>query len=234
MKVLIFDTETTGLPKWRQSAEKGPNNWPHIVSISWIVMDSDTNTELKSRSYIIRPVAWTIPEDSTLIHGITQQMAIEKGVELYWVMNEFIGEDCDMWVAHNLDFDINAVMNAVLWDLRLQFPVVKQKKVCTMLLGKEICKLPGKYGYKAPKLKELYNHAFGKFPDESQLHNSMYDVRVLTDVIKSYLPLRQAMGLVARSITNTDGIRKGKTLTICIKHADGNYNLESENDSDMV
>lgn len=226
MKLLIFDTETTGLPKNRQPAERGPDNWPHIVSISWIVLDSETNTEVKTRSYIIRPNGWAIPEESTKIHGITEWTAMEKGVALYDVMYEFINESCDAWVAHNLEFDMSVIVNAVLWDLRLNFPRTPQRKLCTMLLGKPICKLPGYYknSYKPPKLKELYFHAFGRHPEELQLHNSMYDVRILTEIIKHYFPLRVAMGLVARSDVKPDG----RTLTICLKHAEGEY--QSDND----
>lgn len=223
MKLLIFDTETTGLPKNRQSAEKGPDNWPHIVSISWIVLDTDTNEELKKCNYVIYPSNWDIPEESTKIHGITTEFAIVNGSDLCAVMNKFITEECDGWVAHNLEFDMGVIVNAVLWDIRTQFPVTPQKKFCTMLLSKPICKLPGKFknSYKAPKLKELYFHTFGRYPEETQLHNSIYDVRVLTDVIKASLPLRQAMGLVARSETKSDG----RTLTICIKHAEGDYDM---------
>jgi len=197
MKLLIFDTETTGLPKSRTPAQQNSNNWPHIVSISWVILDSTTNTELKSRHYIIRPIGWAIPEQSVDIHGITEAIAYQKGVELYNVMLEFISEECDAWVAHNLDFDFNVIINAVLWDLKLQFPSIPQKKFCTMLLGKSICKLPGTYKnvYKPPKLKELYHHTFRKYPDELMLHNSLYDVRVLAEIIKNCSELRQAMGL---------------------------------------
>lgn len=204
MKLLIFDTETTGLPKNYQSAEKGPNNWPHIVSISWIVLDSDSNTELSRRNYIIRPDGWTIPEESTHIHGITQEYAEWNGQDLKNVILEFLSESVHAWVAHNLEFDMNAIVNAVLWDLKSQFPKTSPRKMCTMLLSKNICKLPGKYNYKYPKLKELYYHAFRKHPDEAKLHGSMYDVEILTEVIKSYLPLRQAMGLVASSDIKED------------------------------
>lgn len=220
MKLLIFDTETTGLPKTRQPAEKGPNNWPHLVSISWIVLDTDTNKEIKISSYIIRPNGWEIPKESSDIHGITEADAMKNGVNLMDVLIEFINEPCDAWVAHNLEFDMGVIVNAVLWDIRMQFPTIPRKKFCTMLIGKNLCKLPGKFNnsYKAPKLKELYYQAFGRFPDELKLHNSMYDVRILTEIIKSYLPLRQAMGLVARSIPKSD---ESRTLTICIKHAEG-------------
>ena len=218
MKLLIFDTETTGLPKSRESAYVRPDNWPHIVSISWIILETDTNTELKKTSYTIRPNGWTIPQDSVKIHGITTDMALEYGDDLLDVMYEFLNEECDAWVAHNLDFDMGVIVNAVLWDLHGQFPATKQKKYCTMRLSKNLCKLPGQYkDYKLPKLKELYQVAFGKLPEEQCLHNSMYDVRILTDIIKTYLPLRQAMGLVASSVINTDGVRQeGNTLRISI------------------
>ena len=38
---MFFDTETTGLPKYRDQAYKAPGNWPHIVSIAWIILNSD-------------------------------------------------------------------------------------------------------------------------------------------------------------------------------------------------
>jgi DNA polymerase III subunit epsilon len=217
MKVLIFDTETTGLPKSRKSAEQGPNNWPHMVSISWIVLDTDSNTELNRESFIIRP-EWKIPEDSIAIHGITQERAEKEGVSLFEVMAHFITESCDMWVAHNLEFDMGVIVNAVLWDLKIQFPGTPQRKMCTMRLSKNICKLPGKFGYKMPKLKELYYAAFAKYPIEAHLHTSMYDVEVLAEVIKHYLPLRQAMNLVASSVVEEDGVQDPKTLRIRINN----------------
>jgi DNA polymerase III epsilon subunit-like protein len=213
MKLLIFDTETTGLPKARNPATHGPNNWPHLVSISWVVLDSETNSVLKERSYIIKP-NWDIPIESTKIHGITNEHAILHGHDLRSVMVEFMTEACDIIVAHNMEFDNNVITNALLWDLNLSslrvdvdINVNRPKQVCTMKLSKELCRISGKYGYKYPKLKELYFHAFKKMPDETKLHNSLYDVLVLTEVIQTYLPLRQAMGLVVRSVdTLSNGV----------------------------
>lgn len=224
MKLLIFDTETTGLPKTRSPAEKNANNWPHIVSISWVILDSETNHIIKERNYYIKPNGWAIPEASINIHGITEEIAMQKGINLFDAMIEFVGEKCDMWVAHNLEFDINVIVNAVLWDLKLQFPVITQRKVCTMLLGKTICKLPGMYknSYKAPKLKELYYHVFKKYPDELMLHSSIYDVYVLTDIIKNCSELRHAMGLETTNEIKTD---EPGTLRICLKHADSDHDM---------
>jgi DNA polymerase III epsilon subunit-like protein len=202
MKLLIFDTETTGLPKSRNPASDGPNNWPHIVSISWVMFDTETNTIVKQENHLIKPNGWVIPAESTGIHGITHEHALENGVELSRVMQKFLNEICDGIVAHNINFDMNVLINAIRWDLGLEIPVFPTT-FCTMNMSRNICKLPGKYGkFKSPKLKELYFHTFGTLPDESKLHGSLYDVLVLTDVIKSCLPLRQAMGLVASSVTS--------------------------------
>lgn len=216
MKLLIFDTETTGLPKSREAAEKKPDNWPHLVSISWVILDSETNKILKERNYIIKPNGWDIPQESVNIHGISTECAIKDGSDLRAVILEFINEDCDILVAHNMEFDISVVVNAVLWDLKLQFPPIRPRQICTMKLGRDMCMLPGKYGkYKYPKLKEFYYHVFKKMPDETKLHNSMYDVLVLTEIIQTYLPLRQAMGLVVRSVqTVSNGVQSNRTLTI--------------------
>jgi DNA polymerase III epsilon subunit-like protein len=202
MKLLIFDTETTGLPKARNPARDGPNNWPHIVSISWVILNTDTNAIETQESYIVAPTNWNIPAESTAIHGITNEKAIADGVPLSDVMNKFQNETYDGIVAHNMDFDMNVILNAIYWDLRQQ-PRVFPQMFCTMNISRNICKLPGNYGkFKSPKLKELYFSAFGRMPDESQLHGSMYDVLVLAEVIKHYLPVRQAMGLVASSVTS--------------------------------
>ena len=39
MKILVFDVETTGLPKKRRAALDDFDNWPYIVQLSWVVYD---------------------------------------------------------------------------------------------------------------------------------------------------------------------------------------------------
>jgi len=42
MKILFFDTETTGLPKnWKAPVEQ-LDNWPRLVQIAWQVYSSTT------------------------------------------------------------------------------------------------------------------------------------------------------------------------------------------------
>jgi DNA polymerase III epsilon subunit-like protein len=197
MKILVFDTETTGLPVDSSlSASQSPNNWPHIVSISWAVLDSITNTVVKSHCYIVRPEKWTISDESSRIHGITQSQALEFGIPLRDVMESFNGEQCDIMVAHNLKFDMNVVLNAILWDLRMSgFKGFPKRKFCTMNIGTPMCKIPGRYGYKYPKLKELYEKVMGHPPKTEQLHNALFDTLYLCEIIQTSAEIRIQMGL---------------------------------------
>lgn len=183
MKILLFDVETTGLPKTKKPAIEGPNNWPHIVSISWLILDN--NIIVKKRDYIIKPEGWIIPQDSTRIHGITTEDALEKGFPLLKVMSEFMAEIFDGLVAHNIEFDYNVVMNAIRWDLGIEFKGFSKPLICTMKLSTEKCKLNSYWGgFKYPSLSELYFEVFKRKPDEKKLHGSLYDVMCLSQCIQ--------------------------------------------------
>lgn len=216
MKYLFFDTETTGLPKNREDAIKGPGNWPHIVSLSWQVYEN--NKHIKSESYIIKPMEWRIHEDSIKIHGITNEKALLEGHDLLNIINKFMNEKADYLIAHNVDFDYNVIMNAILWDLRLAFPTFG-KLFCTMKNSREIMKIPyanGLRGYKPPKLIELYEFVLKKKPDVNKLHNSSYDTQLLVDIVMNYEPFKQMLNLTIMEIKEVNEIsnkkRKFETL----------------------
>jgi len=205
MKILVFDTETTGLPKdMSLPAIQSPDNWPHLVSISWAVLDSDTNSVMKTHCYIVKPSKWTIPEESSRIHGITQDKALEFGIPLRDVIEAFNGEQCDAIVAHNLKFDMNVVLNAIIWDLGIPFRGFAKRKFCTMEIGTAMCKLSGRYGYKYPKLKELYENVLGHPPKTEQLHNALFDTLYLCEIIQKSAEIRIQMGLVPVHIKNAN------------------------------
>jgi len=183
------------------------------VSISWVIFNGITNEIEKQRNYIIKPKHWTIPDDSIAIHGITNEKANQEGVALEKVLGEFLAETYDVLVAHNLDFDINVLYNAIRWDLELQFKPLKKKTLCSMELSKDICKFPGNFGkYKSPKLSELYEYVFGKPPVRESLHNSLYDVLVLTEVIKHCNPLRIKMNLPVPKVDHVENASKKSTV----------------------
>ena len=207
MKLLILDTETTGLPRKMVSALTQAENWPHLVSISWIVMESDTNKILERKNYVIKPNGWIIPEDSIKIHGITQDFAEKYGADLSDIMKGFLEVEFDMMIAHNLNYDENVIVNAIKWDTNHpEFEGFKKLKGCTMNLSRKICKIPQKNTklLKNPKLSELYEHVFHQKPDMSSLHGSAYDTKILCDCIVACPELRVALGLVPANTSNTN------------------------------
>jgi len=213
MKLLFFDTETTGLPKNRDPAYKGPNNWPHIVSISWVLQDGDKK---ERQSFIVRPNGWTIPEESTKIHGITHEHALKEGYHLSHVMLQFLLVDHDFIIAHNLDFDLNVVINACLWDLGIAMPDFG-RQFCTMKFSTDLIRLPlgnGRSGWKSPKLSELYKYVTHKEPD-GQLHNSAYDTELLVEIANTYRPFKAILGLLGPTeVTVNETNQRTRTIIL--------------------
>ena len=56
MKVLCFDTETTGLWKNPKALITDNKNWPYIVQLAWICLDMVSGKVVSSNSFIIKLV----------------------------------------------------------------------------------------------------------------------------------------------------------------------------------
>lgn len=67
--IIFYDTETTGLPLWREPSEH-PDQ-PHIV-------------EIASMNALIRPDGWTISPEAAAIHGISQERALAETKSPKW------------------------------------------------------------------------------------------------------------------------------------------------------
>ena len=103
---LFFDTETTGLPKNWKAPIEDLNNWPRLVQLAWLVYDRNGN-QIYGKDYIVRPDGFTIPANSSKVHGITTEQAISEGMPLAYVMSEFQKDinQAEYLVAHNMSFD---------------------------------------------------------------------------------------------------------------------------------
>ena len=85
---LIFDTETTGLPRDYSAPITQLDNWPRLVQLAWQLHDQ-TGALRSSGNYIIRPEGFTIPFNSEQIHGISTERALKQGVDLKEVLEIF-------------------------------------------------------------------------------------------------------------------------------------------------
>jgi DNA polymerase III epsilon subunit-like protein len=110
MKILVFDTETTGLPKTKEININNLDLWPHIVQFSYIVYDMESNKIDKMGDFIIKvPFDVTISDESIRIHGITNKKSQDDGVPLSHVYSIFFEDirSVDTIVGHNINFDLN-------------------------------------------------------------------------------------------------------------------------------
>jgi DNA polymerase III subunit epsilon len=172
---LFFDTETTGLPKNWKAPVSDTSNWPRLVQLAYILF-SEAGVQQKAFDFIIKPEGFAIPTDASRIHGITTARANSIGKPLKTVMEEFklAVESANVIVAHNLSFD-EKIVGAEFYRLQIPNPLYGKKKVCTMESTVNYCAISGPYGYKWPKLEELYYKIFRANFEEQ--HNAAMDIK---------------------------------------------------------
>ena len=170
---LVFDTETTGIPRRRNGVYDPKNtadfDTARLVSISWKLADFSPKT------FIVRPEGFEIPEFVSRIHGITHKFATDNGFSLVYVLRDFLADvqSATLLVAHNIDFDL-AIVRSELHRVLPGTPhlnLTTCASFCTMLRGQEILRLP-----KWPKLHELYRLLTGTDPELGRLHRAEYDI----------------------------------------------------------
>jgi DNA polymerase III epsilon subunit-like protein len=185
MRVIVFDTETTGLPKGRKADPANSSLYPYICQISWLVFDDATGNAY-TKDYIVKlPEGVIIPEVCVNIHGISNEKMRKEGIDIKIVLEEFTRDwmKCHILIAHNLDFD-NRVLQAEYHRNGTINWLGRHRKIeyCTMIYGKNFTNLirKSKFGtgtwQKPPKLIELHEKLFGSSP--KNLHNSLIDVLV--------------------------------------------------------
>ena len=206
---LLFDVETTGLPLVYNASYKQLENWPRIVQISWCICDSTGNGD-DVKNYIIKPINFTIPQESSNIHGIYHQEAVQYGHNVADVLLELKKDMnvCEYLVAHNLNFDKQVLLSELyrLNDMDGISTVQNLKEVCTKEESTDFCKLrPYRYGtWKWPRLGELYYTLCGESIDPLKAHNSKYDVEIL----KKCFILMLNQGIIKKC--NVSTLRNGK------------------------
>ncbi|GLB51495.1 DNA-directed DNA polymerase [Neptunitalea chrysea] len=178
---LIFDTETTGLPKRWDAPVTDSDNWPRAIQIAWQLHDEMGNL-VEHQDYLIKPEGFNIPFDAEKIHGISTELAEKEGITLLEVLEKFniALSKTKFVVGQNVGFDVN-IMGAEFHRLELptdmtDLPVLD---TCTETTA-ELCKIPGGRGgkFKLPTLTELHQYLFGV--GFSEAHNATADVEATT------------------------------------------------------
>ena len=178
---LIFDTETTGLPKKWNAPVSDTDNWPRCVQLAWQVHDSFGNC-IETKDFLIKPEGYNIPYDSQKIHGISTELAQRDGHDLLDVLNQFneAVKNSKFIIGHNVKFDLN-IMGSEFYRQKIKnnLDVSKILDTCYEKTA-TLCKIPGGRGgkYKFPTLTELYSFLFST--SFSDAHNATADVEATT------------------------------------------------------
>jgi DNA polymerase-3 subunit alpha len=189
---LIFDTETTGLPKSWNAPITDTDNWPRCVQIAWQLHD-EMGIVLEHNDFLIKPDNFNIPYDAERIHGISTELAEEQGISLdegLQLFNDAL-EKTTFIVGQNLNFDLN-IMGCEFHRLGVEnkltsLPILD---TCTEKTA-FMCQIPGGRGgkFKLPTLTELHTHLFGAGFGEA--HNATADVEATTRCFLELIRLRE-------------------------------------------
>jgi len=190
MRIVCFDTETTGLPEGRHISIYETDKWPYIVQLSFMVYDTDKKEVVEEYDEIIK-----IAEDVELtpksveIHGITREIIENRGISITEALCAFKRalhtSHCS--IGHNLSFDkrlliVESIRNKGFDSsdnsiVQLHFG----KEFCTMQNSVDVCKIKrlrkdGTSYYKFPTLLELHEYLFKIKPHNA--HDSKVDVLI--------------------------------------------------------
>jgi len=212
MKILLFDTETNGLPKNRYAPYSCSDAFPAVLQLSWAMytLDQTILTKVDSRDIKLRldpGILWDT--GAALIHGITEETARHKGDDPVKVFLDFrkILHSVDYIVCHNLAFD-KPVVRAAAYAISAKMPEPdagllrnlwpRAKELCTMETTRNLVRIPSApeatHKFKIPKLNELYTWLYGHVYDLSgtgqTLHSAKSDTHCLARCLTGLLRKR--------------------------------------------
>jgi len=206
MRVLVFDTETTGLPQSKIISPDTLKLWPHIVQFSYVIYDTEANDIVVSSDDIVKVGKDVVISDGSIeLHGITKEISQNKGKNINELIDVFCShlKSVDVLVGHNIEFDIKMIKvellrfiysdmsddKSIKYKNNLYDLSIFQNIYCTMQNSIDLCsiKKQDKYGKeynKYPKLIELHQKLFNSAPNN--LHNSFNDILI---TLRCYIKL---------------------------------------------
>lgn len=183
--ILVFDTETTGLPDFK--ARSADPIQPHLVQLA-LVLYADDGSEVSGQSVIIRPDGWEITPELTAIHGISHECAMDEGIPEIDAVTMFVMAQAQssLRVAHNESFD-RRILRIAMTRAGLERDFIEhieaRPSYDTCRTAQPVVNLPptdkmilrGMLGPKPPKLEECIKHFFGDALPGA--HDALIDAR---------------------------------------------------------
>ena len=163
MKALIFDTETTGMVKWKESPEHPAQ--PDLLQLAMLLVDRETWAIKTQVSFILQLADGVrIEPEAEATHGISAEDCANYGVAPIVAVSLFnqLCMQADVIVAHNMSFDQSIMLTALHRLGNKPNRMEGKGLICTKEATTDVLKIPGNYGkYKWPTLAEAYRHYTG-------------------------------------------------------------------------
>ncbi len=235
---LVFDTETTGLPKRDNAPINEVDNWPRVVQIAWQLHD-ETGDLTDHQNVLIQPDGFEIPYSAEKVHGISTEQARTHGIPLAEALtrfNESLGR-ARILVGHHIRFDINA-LGAEFIRTGIETRFLEMKQVCTMHSTTDHLKLQGGRGgkFKPPKLMELYESLFGEQFGEA--HNAAADVeataRCFFELLRKKIITPGSLDITADQYSSFIARHQEPIAAYGLSHASNREDAETPGDDTTV
>ena len=180
MRIIIFDTETSGLdPQWNV-----------ILQLSYQIVNSDSWATLKTVNHYF---SWPedkarVTQEAIAVNGLTEEVLSGKQLSnRKTAFEEFVADkdSCDLLVAHNLEFDKKFIIASCREEGVKYANSGWGQSYDTMKRMTSYCQIPKDWGsgYKWPKLPELAD-CLGIDYSHITLHDSSGDVELTKQCFK--------------------------------------------------
>lgn len=184
---IVFDTETTGLPTRFGSNYYYLNNYngARLIQISWALFNKDHELQYSKNRYVL-PNNFSINNSS--FHGITNEIAKEKGELVDVVLSDFITDlsNAKYIICHNVDFDCNIIKSEL-------YRICSNRTICDNVFKKckLVCTLRAAFNMKKDKiitkanLGSVYSHFFNE--EINGAHDALYDALNTAKIFKEMM-----------------------------------------------
>lgn len=175
MLACLYDTETTGIYDFRAPANA--EHQPDVLQLAAILCDEE---RIYSAFNVFIHAETEIPEEAYAVHRIDRKMTEKVGISRLracQLLDAYLAK-ADVIVGHNIDFDVNIMMSAMMREGGKGHNL-KKPRFCTMKSAVDHCKLPNPKrpgSYKWPSLQEAYQILVDS-KGFSNAHDAMADVR---------------------------------------------------------
>ncbi len=159
--ILFYDTSGAGkVSNWKADKENTAS-WPRLIHLAWQGYDKDRKL-ISFGNRLIKPRGFTIPGSIARHCKVSQELAMEEGLELHDVLQEFneVIKRADKIISFNQKYNEGILISEYIRS-KLPTSLESKERYCLMQESTYFCKFPARYGgYKWPTLAELHAKVF--------------------------------------------------------------------------